>query len=238
MIVLAIDTTSLHGGVAVYRDATPLSQVLNTRPANLYSVTLFEMAELALAQSKLRFADVDLYAAANGPGSFTGIRVGLAAVQGWRSAFNRAARGVSVFEAMVETARPGTHLAIPIVDARRGEFYLNIFRRESHVAAPHDGNFRADAEGWVLDRAAIVRLLEKIPPAELASLAWVAREGDAASHELYQSLGLPGQWRTLSEPLLGAIARIARRGVENSEPSSPLDALYIRRSDAELNWRG
>jgi tRNA threonylcarbamoyl adenosine modification protein YeaZ len=238
MIVLAIDTTSAQGGVAIYRDAACLAEVLNTQPANRYSVTLFEMAEAALAEAKLSFADIELYGAANGPGSFTGIRVGLAAAQGWSSAFRRPARGVSVLEAMVETAKPDTPLAIPILDARRGEFYLSVFRREADASGRRD--FNAGDRGWVLEPRAISLLLGKMPLDEARSLAWIAHPSDEATPALRGSLSLPGQWLTISRSLLGAIARLARRAHENrtADASRPLDAVYIRRPDAELNWRG
>ena len=64
------------------------------------------MVEQALAQAQLELREIELYAAANGPGSFTGIRVGLAAALAWGKAFDRPVRGVSVLEAMVNKASP------------------------------------------------------------------------------------------------------------------------------------
>ena len=238
MTVLAIDTTGPDGGVAVCRDGVAVSLVRNTRPANIYSVSLFEMVEHALTEASIGFGDVNLFAAANGPGSFTGIRVGLAAVQGWSKAFGRPARGVSVLEAMVETAQPRTNLAIALLDARRGEFFLNIFRRAQSVDLSL-GLYQPAQDGWALEPHAIRDLAEKMSPTEIASLTWVVRESDLAAASLRKTLSLPGQWRTIREPLMVAIARIGQRALtQEPDLNQPLDALYIRASDAELHWRG
>src|SRR5437867_2965882 len=128
MIILAFDTTSEHGGVAIYRDLERLGEAENQGNAN-YSVTLFEMTDRLLARLNLTLRDIDLFAVATGPGSFTGIRVGVAAAQGWAQAFGRPVRGVSVLEAMVEEARPEAVWAASVLDARRGEFFVGLFRR-------------------------------------------------------------------------------------------------------------
>src|SRR5208282_3239433 len=107
MLILAFDTTSEKGGVGIFRDAECLVSVPNEGPANRYSVTLFEMVEQALAQARLELREIELFAAANGPGSFTGIRVGLAAARAWGKAFDRKVRGVSVLEALINKACPG-----------------------------------------------------------------------------------------------------------------------------------
>src|SRR5438876_1076092 len=99
MLVLAFDTTSEHGGAAIYRDLERLTCARNQGSAN-YSVTLFQMVEGVLA-----------------------------AAQGWAQAFGRPVRGVSVLEAMVEEARPEAVWTAPVLDARRGEFFVGLFRR-------------------------------------------------------------------------------------------------------------
>ena len=129
MLILACDTTSEHGGAAIYRDLECLACARNQDRAN-YSVTLFRMVEGLLAQLNLSLRDIELFAVATGPGSFTGIRVGIAATQGWAQAFERPVRGVSVLEAMVEEAPPESVWAAPILDARRGEFFVGLFRRD------------------------------------------------------------------------------------------------------------
>src|ERR1035438_9129391 len=83
MLILALDTTSEKGGVGIFNNAECLASVPNQDPTNLFSVTVFQMAQQALAQAHLELSEIELYAVANGPGSFTGIRVGLAAAGAW-----------------------------------------------------------------------------------------------------------------------------------------------------------
>ena len=101
MLILALDTTSEVGGVGIFRDHECLARVANDGPANRYSVSLFYMVDQAIEEAKVRhgvpvrgLADIGLIAVATGPGSFTGIRVGLAAAQGWAKAFGLPVRGV------------------------------------------------------------------------------------------------------------------------------------------------
>jgi len=142
MRVLAVDTTSEHGGAAVYDQDKCLSIVLNQEPASRYAVTLFDLADRAVAQAGIALHDIELYAVSNGPGSFTGIRVGLAAAQGWAKAFARPVRAVNLLEAMVEQAHPEADWVVPILDARRGEFFVSTFRRVPN-AGGHQPAFEA-----------------------------------------------------------------------------------------------
>src|SRR5215831_13263731 len=128
MLMLAFNTTDEHGGAAIYRDTKCLAVAANTSSAS-YSITLFQMVDALLHQTQLSLRDIELFAVAHGPGSFTGIRVGVAAAQAWGTAFSRPVRGVSVLEAMVEEAQPETRLAVAILDARRREFFVSLFER-------------------------------------------------------------------------------------------------------------
>src|SRR5579862_7365427 len=160
MLILALDTTNEQGGVGIFRDAECLALVPNNGEANHYSITLFELTQKALAQAHLELREIDLYAAANGPGSFTGIRVGLAAVLAWGKAFDRPVRGVSVLEAMVSKARPTSDWAFPIVDARRGEFYLGGFERNSSALQEEvQPAYKSADSGWLFKRESLLAFI-------------------------------------------------------------------------------
>src|ERR1035441_10525958 len=149
MLMLSIDTTSEMGGVGIFRDAECLASGRYDGPANHDSVTLFEMRERALPQSHLTLSDIELYAVANGPGSFTGIRVGLAAARAWGKVFDKPVRGVSILEALVNKPRLISDWAFPILDARRGEFFLGSFRRIPQEAGSANGpKYEPAGAGW------------------------------------------------------------------------------------------
>lgn len=244
MRLLAIDTTSEYGGAAVYDQKECLASALNSEPASRYAVTLFELADRALAQAGIGFPDIDLYAVSNGPGSFTGIRVGLAAVQGWASAFRRPAKGVNLLEAMVEQAHPQADWAVPVLDARRGEFFAGFYRRTAEDAGPQS-SFEVAGPGQLVHPERFQGMLDALSRGGQCrsfmggTIAFVARTHDLKARSLRENLQQDLLGVEVPGTLLDAIARVALRAYEQGEKSSPdeLDACYIRRSDAEMNWR-
>ena len=241
MLILAMDTTSEHGGVALYRDLNCLASIHNTGSTG-FSVTLFQMADQALAEGGAKLSgqpiplrDVDLFAAANGPGSFTGIRTGLAAVQGWATALGRPVMGVSILAAMAQEACFQTEWAASIMDARRNEFYLGLYRRESS----EDGDYLSqDGDGMVLNHEEVWKFLAD-QLSQSKSLTCIGRDQDVATQALRADLPTSIPWQTVSGFLAGTIARMGLEAHRHGKLQSPaqLDALYIRRPDAEVNWR-
>ncbi|HLY60642.1 MAG TPA: tRNA (adenosine(37)-N6)-threonylcarbamoyltransferase complex dimerization subunit type 1 TsaB [Terriglobia bacterium] len=241
MLILALDTTSEHGGVALYRDLESLANVHNTGSTG-FSVTLFQMADQALAEGGAKLLgqpiplrEVELFAAANGPGSFTGIRTGLAAVQGWATALGRPVIGVSILAAMAQEAQFQTEWAASIMDARRNEFYLGLFRRESSA----DGDYLSqDGDGMVLNCDQIRNFLAD-QLSEGKAVTCINRDQDIAAQALRADLPGSASWQAVPAFLGGTIARMGLEAHGRGKLQSPaqLDALYIRRPDAEVNWR-
>ncbi len=242
MLILAFDTTSDQGGAAIYRDEECLACEPNRGPAHNYSITLFQMVDRLVEATRAKtnstfrgLADIELYAVANGPGSFTGTRVGLAAAQAWAKAFERPVRGVSALEALVEAARPETEVAVPLLDAHRGEFYVAKFRQ---ATTPEGMRFVAAGEGRVLKPDRVKEFLATPPGLELSTTC-IARAEDK------QSLGLAGELagslrrQIVSGTMVPAIAHIGYRAAREGKLQAPheLDAYYIRRTDAELNLK-
>jgi len=255
MLILAFDTTSEVGGVGVFRDHERLASVANDGPANRYSVSLFSMVDQAIEEAEARhgvcvrgLADMGLIAVASGPGSFTGIRVGLAAAQGWAKAFGLPVRGVSVLEALVDAAQIQTAWATPILDARRGEFFVGLFRRALGVPQGRDGGpVRPQgepqqqgpacdvpaAEGWLLKRAELGPFLTSRLPAGVGTTC-VIRGHDRAALSLREELSRELQWQVVTGMLVEQVARLGLRDYGKPQRAGDLDAYYIRRPDAEL----
>jgi tRNA threonylcarbamoyl adenosine modification protein YeaZ len=244
MRVLAIDTTSDYGGAAVYDQNECLAIALNEEPASRYAVTLFGLVERALSQAGIGFPDIELYAVSNGPGSFTGIRVGVAAAQGWAKAFAKPVKGITLLEALVEQAHPDADWAVPLLDARRGEFFAGFFRRMTGAAGQTE-SFEATGPGQLVKPERLVTLLEALGHGGQCrtfsggSVACLTRAHDLKARSLRESLPLDLAAMDVSGALLEAIASLALRAHEQGDVTSPeeLDACYIRRSDAEMNWR-
>lgn len=244
MRVLAIDTTSEYGGAAVYDGGECLAVALNEGPASGYAVTLFALVERVLSQARIGFPDIELYAVSNGPGSFTGIRVGVAAAQGWAKAFAKPVKGVTLLEALVEQGHPDADWAVPILDARRGEFFAAFFRRLTG-AAGRPGGFEATGPGQLVRPEKLAALLQALGHGGQCrtfsggSIACLARAHDLKARSMRENLPLALSPIDVPGDLLEAIATLAVRAHEQGGVTSPeeLDACYIRRSDAEMNWR-
>jgi len=244
MRVLAVDTTSEQGGAAVYDQNECLAIALNEEPASRYAVTLFGLVERALAQARIGFPDIELYAVSNGPGSFTGIRVGLAAAQGWGRAFAKPVKGVTLLEAMVEHAHPDSDWAVPVLDAHRGEFYVSFYRRMTG-AAGQPVRFESAGPGQLVRPERFKTLLEALGRGGQCrtfsggTISFLTRAHDLKARSLRESLSPELVGIDVPGALLEAIARVALRAHEQGDVASPeeLDACYIRRPDAEVNVR-
>ncbi|MGH9345194.1 MAG: tRNA (adenosine(37)-N6)-threonylcarbamoyltransferase complex dimerization subunit type 1 TsaB [Terriglobia bacterium] len=251
MLILALDTTSEWGGAGIFRDDECVATARHQGPTD-YSVSLFQDVDGLLEQAGISLGNIDLFAASNGPGSFTGIRVGLAAVRGWAQALEKTWRGVSILEAMVEESRAGTFYALPVLDARRGELYGGLYERA--VPGAPDGPSKKDPSGTAADvRFALLGEGALLKPVQVAPFlenslgagnaqggvgcTVIARENDVAARDLQQLVHPPFEWKTITPFLVPSIARLAFRAVKDGRPVLPEEATacYIRRTDAELH---
>jgi tRNA threonylcarbamoyladenosine biosynthesis protein TsaB len=205
-LILAVDTASEFGSIALLRDRELMEEVPVHAPKGFAHVLYGELAEL-LGRHALKVVEIDCFAAASGPGSFTGVRIGLACVKGLAEATGRPAVAISNLQAI---AWCGTApLRAALLDARRGEVYGAVYDAESRLVSPE---IVGPLEQWVAT----------LPAGELEFVA----SGFTPP--------LPGV-RMAPASLAGAVARLAWHA-EPQDPAA-LDANYVRRSDAELMWR-
>src|SRR6185436_2505694 len=154
MRVLAVDTSSERGSVCITEQGDVLGEIRLASSVQ-YSERLFRSIEFLFQHLSFQLSDIDVFAAARGPGSFTGLRVGLAAMEAFVSAHNKPGAGISTLEALAW--KTGTY-NVPIaatMDARRGDVYGGLFRR-----IPGDGG--PDT------------LVEDRPPVVLKPAQWLA----------------------------------------------------------------
>jgi tRNA threonylcarbamoyladenosine biosynthesis protein TsaB len=215
-LILAIDTTHECGSLALARGEELIEETVLHAPGGFAHVIYGQLAQL-LGRHGVKPAMVDCFAAASGPGSFTGVRVGLACVKGLAEALGKPAVAVSNLEAMASFGSAPRRAVV--LDARRGEIYGAVYDDAGRLAAPE----------VVMTLAA---WLDMLPEGEMEFIAMdpAALAGTRFEHA-----------RIAAAPpaLAGAIARIALGRFLRGEASDPaaLDANYVRRSDAELLWR-
>ncbi len=179
----------------------------------------------ALAQAGVTRDAVDLFAVASGPGGFTGLRIGLAAIQGLAMALDKPVAGVSILDALAEQAA-GTTAAfiVPWMDAQRGDVFATVVEARSG----------ATIEAPVAEQPAAVLGRYRSRLGDQPALFI----GDAVSRDaaLIAAAG-QGQWVTqVPAPLAPEIARIAARLAAQGKAGPPhaLTPVYIRRPDAEI----
>jgi tRNA threonylcarbamoyladenosine biosynthesis protein TsaB len=219
--LLAVDTTSEFGSIALADGERVIEEVALDSPAEGFAHILFDEIARLLARHRLSLGDIDCFASAAGPGSFTGVRVGLTAIKGLAEANQRTAVAVSNLQALAWFgSRP---LRAPILDARRGEIY----------GAVYDAGLRAVQEETVMPLEAWIAGLS-------SGLISMPPQGDIEI--VTNGFALPAQpYPVIQAPraVAGAIAQIAARrwGQGLALDPAQIDANYVRRSDAELLWR-
>ena len=132
MKILAFDTTAKVASVALTDGATPLGSC-NIENGLTQSELILPMAENLLSSLKLSFSDVDLFAITVGPGSFTGVRIGVATVKGLAFGREIPCAPVSTLEALAENASGLRGIILPCMDARRRQFYTATFRSDGEM---------------------------------------------------------------------------------------------------------
>ena len=218
MRVLAVDTSSQHGSVCVTDNGEVLGEIRLASSVQ-YSERLFRSIEFLFQHLNFPLSDMDIFAAARGPGSFTGLRVGLAAMEAFVAAHGKNGAGISTLEALAWKTGLSDVLIAPTIDARRGDVYGALYRRI-------DGGSPSE------------RLVEDRPPVVLKPAEWFASLprlplifcGDGAFR--YRSLiQEQAGWGIQSTDLYLAstIAELAAK--PNCGPLAP---LYVRKTDAEI----
>ena len=129
MLVMGIDTSTTQGGVALLSGQGVICEyTLNIKAT--YSERLLPLIDRALQDAGITLGQVDGFAVAVGPGSFTGLRIGLSTAKGLAVVGGQPLVGVSTLEAMAWTLPFCAHPVCPILDARKGEIYCALFRHE------------------------------------------------------------------------------------------------------------
>lgn len=126
MKILGLDTSSVAGSCAVWEDGKILGEFyINTRLT--HSQTMLPMVQALLSQCSLALSDMDCVAVTTGPGSFTGVRIGIAAVKGICQGANLPCRGVSTLEALAYNLQGAKGYIVPVLDARCQQVYTALF---------------------------------------------------------------------------------------------------------------
>ena len=230
VLILALDTSSPTGSLAVLRDEKVVG-VVSTLAEETYSSRMFRHLEFLLQELSLRLADFDLFSVAAGPGSFTGLRVGLVAAKGWAEVYGKPVVGISVLEAIAAQSHSTATVLVAASDARRGEVYFGVYRRGKDSLA-------LEGEECVSRPEEFLQTIGARPgSAEFAIVSPTPEVLSGAMSRIeMERLPLPRVERVSSvlAPVIGQLGYL-RAKAGNVADALTLDANYIRRTDAEVH---
>lgn len=229
MVVLSLDTTTRAGSVALVDD----DRVLVERPGDAsrgHAERLPAEIMTALESAGVSLHDVDVFAVASGPGSFTGLRIGIATVQGLALATSRHVVAVSALEALAHLGSVGRNVGAVVgvwMDAYRREVFSGLYRVSNEV--PYSEQRLREIEGPVV--AAPEATLARWSSLGYQPDIWI---GDGTA--VYATM-IDGRGEVLkTEPIAAAIGRLAVSRCRTERPIDPaaIQPLYVRRPDAEV----
>jgi tRNA threonylcarbamoyladenosine biosynthesis protein TsaB len=236
VLTLALDTSSPSGSLAVLRDEQVIGSV-STATGEIYSSRMFRHLDFLLRELSIDLRDFDLFALAAGPGSFTGLRVGLTAAKGWSEVYHKPIAAISGLEAIAAQSHSDSTYLVPVLDARRAQIYFGVYSRlrgpevelalegEECVMTPEEF-FESLVSRGVNDFTIVT------PSPSLISGAASRNETSGPSRETIRL----EEVSAILAPQLGRLGlQRARRG--ELVDSLALDANYVRRTDAELHWK-
>ncbi len=213
MLILAMDQSTARGSLALLRDDRLLAETA-WMDDRRHSQQLFDRLPRLLADAEVVFSQLDCLAVGLGPGSYTGLRIALAAALGLALPDRRPAHGVSSAEALAaETlSEIGAPSVLVIGDARRGQLWARAFAPRGDRCAP--------TTSWLL-----------CPPDSLAgagAAAWVTPDWDRLGALLGERV--PAGVRLIGEarwPSARAVGQAAWRRIRDGAPSEPLAPIYL-----------
>lgn len=226
MRILGIDSSVPQGSVALLEDDQIISEIFLNKGSGNHSDGLLRMVDDVLSQAQCQLADVDGFGVTRGPGSFTGLRVGVSLVKGFVLATEKPACGIDTLEAVSACLKSTTHPICAILDARKKEVYCAFFRYEEN------------------------RIVRSTPdkamsPDELCSAVseptvFLGSGLETYGEFFFDKLGprFINNSKAIERSVAASTALLARSQLKN-DPCFDLDNLtikYVRKSEAELNY--
>lgn len=233
-LILSIETATMAGSLAVSRGARILGSFAGD-PSTSHSNTLLADVDKLLTELGVTVTDIDIFAVASGPGSFTGLRIGIASVKALAVTLNRPCIGIPTLEAIAHSAGE-SEFTVSLLPAGRGEVFAQMFS----VSGKNDVT-SLDSPVH-LPPAQVVEKYSK-----LTDLCW-AGQGAIQYQDLIEEVAATerhsfgnnkeNNWRiaSLNYNLATDVAQLALARMPDSEERTAINlrALYVRPSDAEL----
>ena len=225
MKVLGIDTSTSCGSVGLIDDGEVISDYLLNVPAT-HSQRLLGAIELVLREAGCLIENLDGWAIALGPGSFTGLRIGVSTVKGLAFATGKPVAGVSTLDVLASQIAPTPYLICPILDARKKEVYTAFYRFEKNL-------IKRQSDDQAIKPEDLVRRIKE---------QTIFLGDGAKTYRDFFLTSLSSLALFPSAPLhLSHGSIVARLGSELLQRGEGLDLssfapIYVRPSEAEMKW--
>jgi len=223
-LILSIETATLSGSVAIARGEQVLG-VISGDPQISHSNTLLRDVDKLLTQTQITLPEIDLFAVATGPGSFTGLRIGIATIKALAATLEKPIAAIPTLAAVALSGDESAE-SVALLAAGRGEVFAQLFS----VMGPDVVE--------ALDEAAHIppaRLFERY--GDLETVTWCG-EGAIVNRELIESKANGRDWKIASQTneLATHVARLALSRFQRNEFDNPfaVRAIYVRPADAQL----
>jgi tRNA threonylcarbamoyladenosine biosynthesis protein TsaB len=232
VLTLALDTTTKAGSVAVM-EGDRLLAVIHGDAGRTHGERLPGEIEAVLRRADVTPRELGLLAVATGPGAFTGLRIGLAAIQGLAMVIDRPVVGVSALDALAASVLEGADSSVawvaPWMDAQRGEVFAAFYSRDERAAAAV-----VPSRDPVVGTPAV--LLRTLSPVLIERTVFVGDGALRYQAEIAEFTGRSARVAAAPTALSPFIARLGQKLAARGQAGPPhaLQPLYIRRSDAEL----
>jgi tRNA threonylcarbamoyladenosine biosynthesis protein TsaB len=228
MKVLALETATLAGSIAIVDDKEGLIGETGVNVKLAHSERLMPSIEWLLNASGISIKDIDLFALSIGPGSFTGLRIGLSTVKGFAFASGKSIVPVPTLDAFARTMPFCQHVICPMLDARKQEVYAGLYR-------------------WDKDSCIKIMPETAIKPEDLLKkieepVVFMGEGAVIYKNMISESLKTKALFAPPSKmsPSAATVAEIAIEQINQGTTADPvsLAPYYIRKSEAEIRWKG
>ena len=228
MKVLALETATLTGGAAIVDDSAGLIGEVRIDVKVAHSERLMPSVEWLLEASNLTIEEIDAFAVSIGPGSFTGLRIGVSTVKGFAYAANKPIVPVPTLDAMAGMFTFCPHIICPMLDARKNQIYTALYKWEGTRCEKIMPEVAADPVEFL---------------GQINETVVLTGDGSETYRELIVStlkdnaVFAPA---TKMSPSAAAVAEIAVEKIKRGITADPvsLTPFYIRKSEAEVRWKG
>ena len=227
MRILAVDTATKSCSVAIVDNESLLAEVTIVREQT-HSKHLMEMINTVTGLSGLTVSELDGFAVTRGPGTFTGVRIGISSVKGLAVASGKPVVGVSSLDVLAMQASLSSYLICPLLDARRGEVYCARYRFR-------DGNLKKEIEEQVFPPEKAVRDLNE-------ACLFVGNGARLYQETILNKIGNFAHFAPTFQNTIRAstVAHLSMKRFVNADTDDVATFVphYIRKSDAEINFKG